>query len=1169
MIHNVSRDDYLLARGANPRTGIITPGTHSASSSFDEGETLRARGIAAPAKWRQRGDEWISLEFGQPTPIPTPAIKRTPQRIAPGEQVEQRPQHTPTQSIHTPVVTPTGVPGTYPQTPSDVNQNSVNANAHSIPRKPVRLTPGTNVSSPIGSSTGDQARSFSNPTKPVPFSPADIGKDLPKVPPKDDPRIINNTATLPGDNPFLGQQRSNSGQPSLTSANIGRIVLDKELPCPPTSNGQFQFSQPVSAEQAEPRISSEPRIKGPRDLNPEYPYVRTWSPRMAPDMPMRDQPRGGRPMPVPFYDNPPLQHMRQGPRGPRMNRPHHRSNEIDDVFGIAPIDTTTPTNTGTTTYTTSRPIQIRGNQNPQHSNLRRELGSDELVMNVPMSKRGNPQLSMNTSMNMNMNSTALMDMPPMRTRPRASSRPQMMGRAEGMRSIPRLPRPRMMPMEGEDLWNTTGMPAPRDQQRHQGEGKRVGKPTMGGQGSPHVTFEQPLPPISAIKSQGTQITSPGDSAPNWNLPQSNIPDRRIGRPEVFQSHHHTQSTGNPHQNHTTSIHDQRSNSGLAHHHHTQSNPIPTPSSDQKNSPSQEDPHPHPSQNDDKLSTPTSHHGLTRRCSRCTDGFVKGRQRSIDCAIPVSPPRRQTTVRALDPLAESGGWEMWASTATDHASGKPLSSADKQAGAFETRSTTFNPLEHPGHDLEDERDHTICCPECCVRDCHEGCLGHPSPTPSPSRSVNASPERSANSSQDASIRTRSSQDTTASGTESQSSAKESDATSNTSTSDKVRIGRLAFMRSAFKKSFDGGRPKHGRQESKASILSQSSSFHTSRSSEPSSPKKKSPKTKSPKKGVAELDSPLIDLSSHPLSPGVFWGTSGSPTLAATEAARRAIGSSGLKKKGSCSSSEGVVVPAPLRVKRVRRRKSEGSSDNRNATAPITPSIEGWGDDDWGASTSTGKTSGGKVRAGWGERSASGPVGRIPPASANAGGWRSTSGMSIKSAKSAKSRNTSGASIATIEIPVPALSLSGAGFTAIYEMIMVPFEALSMWVRNHPRVMGLGRSVAERAWEMAQIILSTSGRLWGVVFVYSKTGRLKLPGPTKKGFAGGAGGGAGAGAGGFLWDCCRSGLYLLVFLAVGVSVLRVGKWVLDVAGWIGAVFGACLWVIKKLLEYGILW
>ncbi|KAK4910146.1 hypothetical protein LTR66_017453, partial [Elasticomyces elasticus] len=36
LMNSVSKDDYLLARGANPRTGLITPGFNSAAGSINE-----------------------------------------------------------------------------------------------------------------------------------------------------------------------------------------------------------------------------------------------------------------------------------------------------------------------------------------------------------------------------------------------------------------------------------------------------------------------------------------------------------------------------------------------------------------------------------------------------------------------------------------------------------------------------------------------------------------------------------------------------------------------------------------------------------------------------------------------------------------------------------------------------------------------------------------------------------------------------------------------------------------------------------------------------------------------------------------------------------------------------------------------------------------------------
>ena len=68
----VSQDDYLLARGANPRTGVITPSVHSGSSSLDDQEWLRIKQMSQPAKWRLKGDQWVSLSLDEPSPLPNP-----------------------------------------------------------------------------------------------------------------------------------------------------------------------------------------------------------------------------------------------------------------------------------------------------------------------------------------------------------------------------------------------------------------------------------------------------------------------------------------------------------------------------------------------------------------------------------------------------------------------------------------------------------------------------------------------------------------------------------------------------------------------------------------------------------------------------------------------------------------------------------------------------------------------------------------------------------------------------------------------------------------------------------------------------------------------------------------------------------------------------------------
>ena len=71
-MRTVSHDDYLLARGANPRTGVVTPSVHSGSNSLEDPEWLRMGAMSAPAKWRMKGDQWVSLGLDEPSPLPSP-----------------------------------------------------------------------------------------------------------------------------------------------------------------------------------------------------------------------------------------------------------------------------------------------------------------------------------------------------------------------------------------------------------------------------------------------------------------------------------------------------------------------------------------------------------------------------------------------------------------------------------------------------------------------------------------------------------------------------------------------------------------------------------------------------------------------------------------------------------------------------------------------------------------------------------------------------------------------------------------------------------------------------------------------------------------------------------------------------------------------------------------
>lgn len=179
----------------------------------------------------------------------------------------------------------------------------------------------------------------------------------------------------------------------------------------------------------------------------------------------------------------------------------------------------------------------------------------------------------------------------------------------------------------------------------------------------------------------------------------------------------------------------------------------------------------------------------------------------------------------------------------------------------------------------------------------------------------------------------------------------------------------------------------------------------------------------------------------------------------------------------------------------------------------------------------------------QRSVSGPRLRVP----------TPRGLAITCSGTSKARNVSGSSISTLELQVPGLGSLGLG--VVGEMIIVPFEATKMWIRNHPQVMKLGWQILERAWQMSQVIATTAWRLWALIFVYSKTGKFKLNVAKKES------------TGGFLFDCARSGVYLLIFIAVGVFAMRVLNILIGALGLIGWLFQAFFWVTRQVLGFGM--
>ncbi|KAI5291460.1 hypothetical protein KEM54_004552 [Ascosphaera aggregata] len=59
--HN-DREDYITARGANPRTGVVSPGQNSSlESNSDDSNNVPERKTFIIQRWRQKNDQWVSM----------------------------------------------------------------------------------------------------------------------------------------------------------------------------------------------------------------------------------------------------------------------------------------------------------------------------------------------------------------------------------------------------------------------------------------------------------------------------------------------------------------------------------------------------------------------------------------------------------------------------------------------------------------------------------------------------------------------------------------------------------------------------------------------------------------------------------------------------------------------------------------------------------------------------------------------------------------------------------------------------------------------------------------------------------------------------------------------------------------------------------------------------
>ncbi len=338
-MHTVSKDDYLLARGANPRTGVVTPG-HSLDSSIDDGDLMRARGLTPPAKWRQKGDQWISLDLDQETPLPSPLSQgparpskrhlRTPPGLTAGKYnrntapkqyfdhassadmlfakepksrtvsdrwlADQR--KGPRQAKRT-------RDGTIDPTHKLKQQSGSGVGPLGrIPRKPVGSPPSKGSSEsqqpqtlpgPISQANlDDRERSSSAPTprKYKYFEPNDIGKNLPALPPG-----------IQGTGPDWESLRQLQRQPFLGQRGVDWVEDVPDL-CMLRNKGQIVQCQSTSSIPSRSPLSNHLRMKipsaltvpshgdhpmgqtrklrGPRAADPNYPYVRPQKPVIPP-----------------------------------------------------------------------------------------------------------------------------------------------------------------------------------------------------------------------------------------------------------------------------------------------------------------------------------------------------------------------------------------------------------------------------------------------------------------------------------------------------------------------------------------------------------------------------------------------------------------------------------------------------------------------------------------------------------------------------------------------------------------------------------------------------------------------------------------------------------------------------------------------------------------------
>jgi hypothetical protein len=298
IMRTVSHEDYLLARGANPRTGVVTPSIHSGSSSIDDQELFKIREMSQNAKWRLKGDQWVSLSLDEPSPLPGPPselnssrpgrLLRIPPKLVHGSRAqegthvnnfEQRKTDSLTATadnaarlrqtaqknerafpnpkgkssvIRATALPPSSIPSNHDRSGKDTVTRRKPLGAPAYKQSGEKLfqsndLPEASTETVITKTRPvEQARSSSIPTprKIRFFRPEDVGKALPALPDLPGPKV-NDGGNWKEESQsqsisFLGLRPGDGIKGIQDRTDPNNHSSEKKLPCPPTNDTQFQ-----------------------------------------------------------------------------------------------------------------------------------------------------------------------------------------------------------------------------------------------------------------------------------------------------------------------------------------------------------------------------------------------------------------------------------------------------------------------------------------------------------------------------------------------------------------------------------------------------------------------------------------------------------------------------------------------------------------------------------------------------------------------------------------------------------------------------------------------------------------------------------------------------------------------------------------------------------------